>query len=255
MRTLRESATTQQVTKSGFSHTQILQVQSNSPTHKMHFKNRIHRIFSKFSFCASLTVEASVVLPIFTMAVLELIGILGMYETYDRTVTGTFESTKTLACVADLADALDADVPDTVHLEVPVTLKPAVSLTGLSRTAVIRSLAKTWNGYEIGTTQQKYVYITDNREAYHTTPHCSYLEVTVREISKAEATGQACRLCVKEGYETGHYYVTEDGDCYHVDIGCSSLRRTIYMVSQEEVLDLHPCVRCGDKTTQQGGTQ
>lgn len=90
-----------------------------------------------------------------------------------------------------------------------------------------------------------YVYITDNRDVYHSTRLCTYLELSIRasSVEAAENDGYtACEIC---GYGNEKIvYVTDYGKRYHCDTLCSGLKRTVYRVRLSEVKALGGCSRC-----------
>lgn len=90
-----------------------------------------------------------------------------------------------------------------------------------------------------------YVYVTDNRDVYHCTRLCTYLELSIHadSVEDAENCGySACEIC---GYDNdGIVYVTDYGKRYHSDMSCSGLKRTVYRVRLSEVTDLGGCSRC-----------
>ncbi|MGN0436305.1 MAG: hypothetical protein ACI4D8_06745 [Wujia sp.] len=94
-------------------------------------------------------------------------------------------------------------------------------------------------------TDEIYVYVTPNREAYHYSRSCSYLEKTFRASGMERA--------IEEGYEpceycgdsvTGICYVTVDGEKYHSTMECVGLKATVYRVRLSEVKGLGGCIRC-----------
>ncbi len=255
MKSFGEPVTYNKITKSGFSRTSSWM--HHTPTqHFLHPLPHSLWVARRASLRASLTVEATLVLPVFLLAVFELIGMFQVYRKYDRDMTALYENAKSAAvweyASEEILD-LSTDVVDLVIMK-PIPMK--LSLTGRSPIICERARVKTWNGYSGSETQEKYVYVTENREAYHLTPHCSYLEIEVIEIRRSEAElGELadgkkvypCAFCVNPGASSGKYYTTATEERYHCDIGCSSLKRVIYMVSPDSVSDLHPCVRCGQK--------
>ncbi|MBQ8316773.1 MAG: pilus assembly protein [Lachnospiraceae bacterium] len=90
-----------------------------------------------------------------------------------------------------------------------------------------------------------YVYITDNREAYHMSRHCTHLDLTISmsSVKAAKYLGYtSCSFCKGEG---DTIYVTKWGDRYHSDRNCGGLKRTLYRVKKSQVEGLGACQRCG----------
>lgn len=91
-----------------------------------------------------------------------------------------------------------------------------------------------------------YVYITDNREAYHTTRACTHLDlsITAQSLVKAKKEGYTC--CEYCGEATGNsVLVTNYGNKYHSHGDCVGLKRTVYRVKKTQVEGLGACERCG----------
>lgn len=94
-------------------------------------------------------------------------------------------------------------------------------------------------------TDDIYVYITDNREAYHISRGCSHLDLSITPTTKeaAKANGYSpCEFC-GEG-AAGGVVVTKHGDRYHSRSNCTGLKRTVYRVKKSQVEGLGACERC-----------
>lgn len=138
------------------------------------------------------------------------------------------------------------------------------SVSPLSRMAGFRSFRMAncyyghlWTGYEIpgteGDVAEQYVYIAETGQVYHTNAGCTYLVLSVRQVSYQEALGSrnnqgekydACEKCSKWGCR-GSVYITNEGDCYHFERECPGLKRTVRHVPLSEVLGYRLCSRCG----------
>lgn len=99
------------------------------------------------------------------------------------------------------------------------------------------------------------VYVAENGVDYHTDPNCTYLHLSIRSESLAQAEQdlniygcryRKCALCGDDD-GSGNVYVTSQGDSWHKDRNCSALKRTVGSMSKDEAADdgLHPCPRCG----------
>ncbi len=94
---------------------------------------------------------------------------------------------------------------------------------------------------------EKYVYITENKEVYHVSRLCSYLMLTTRPCSLNEAKRSGyrpCAFCDITDSET--IYITDYGNCYHSDKMCSGLKRTVNRVKLSETGGVPACTRCGE---------
>jgi hypothetical protein len=91
----------------------------------------------------------------------------------------------------------------------------------------------------------KYVYVTENREVYHSTRSCTYLSLSISMKSLTAAENSGYRKCAFCGSSCGSMvYVTEYGESYHSRRDCSGLKRTVSRVKLSEVEDLGGCSRC-----------
>jgi hypothetical protein len=90
-----------------------------------------------------------------------------------------------------------------------------------------------------------YVYVTENREVYHSSRSCTYLtlSISMESLTAAKSSGyKACKYCGSSCGST--VYVTEYGESYHSRKNCSGLKRTVSRVKLSEVEDLGGCSRC-----------
>lgn len=104
-------------------------------------------------------------------------------------------------------------------------------------------------------TTERMVYVTKNRQVYHLTLSCTYLNLSIRSVSmlqvedlRNDSGGRyyPCERCEPTGWEAA-VYVTEDGDRYHEREDCEGLRRYIASIPMSEAADLRPCSRCGQE--------
>lgn len=94
---------------------------------------------------------------------------------------------------------------------------------------------------------EKYVYVTDNREAYHSTRLCTHLNLstTLVGIMEAENMGYSpCEYCGDDCKEI--VIITKEGKRYHSNGACTGLKRTIYRVKLSEIGGVKKCGRCTD---------
>ena len=205
----------------------------------------------------SLVAEAAMVLPLFLIAMLTIGGMLGAYSCQITMTEQLLETAeKTAVYRASTADASTADIP----LIKSKVFVPAVRLPGLGRcrlTAVAR--VRAWIGYtgdlddmDIPYEDSMIVYISDNKDVYHTSPECSYLDIHLLAMSKEQAasarneSGKRYTPCDKccHGAGNGTVYVSGQGSHYHALAGCSGLSRSPTMVTRKEVGHLPLCTRC-----------
>lgn len=115
---------------------------------------------------------------------------------------------------------------------------------------------KGWTGYVAGMygdTQDEVVYVTDYGLVYHENMHCTYLELSIQEVSWAEidhlrnASGEKyypCETCGSMSIAAGRVYITDYGNRYHVSLDCNKVKRNIYAVPLDEVYGLGGCSKC-----------
>lgn len=116
-----------------------------------------------------------------------------------------------------------------------------------------------WNGYDLSSVaqegQQGWVYVAENGEVYHEDRNCTHLQLSIREVSLAQALTarnedgeryEACSVCGGEA-DGECVYITQSGDCYHSSRQCSGLKRTIYTIPRGEIDDYRPCSRCSTR--------
>lgn len=98
----------------------------------------------------------------------------------------------------------------------------------------------------------KTVYVTPTGTVYHLSPSCSYLDLSIHEVSSGEAafrrnaSGEkyyACPLCASSNL-SGSVYITDYGTNYHSSLSCSGLKRTLIEKDISEVGDMRLCSKC-----------
>ncbi|MBR1816134.1 MAG: hypothetical protein IJ763_05475 [Lachnospiraceae bacterium] len=95
------------------------------------------------------------------------------------------------------------------------------------------------------TDNDRYVYVTDNRDVYHDSRSCTHLSLSVHTSSDTYARANGYTPCEFCGAQSGEQvYITDDGRRYHFNRNCSGLKRTIYRVRLSETGGLGGCQRC-----------
>lgn len=153
---------------------------------------------------------------------------------------------------------------DVIDLVVTYSVSPWSSLAGVASFRMAnRYYGHIWNGYQLpgenAGSGTQIVFITENVSVYHLNRNCTYLQLSVRQISAWELEGarnqyggryHACEMCTGNGVSTV-LYIAEKGDCYHSVRECPGLKRTVYSISLKEAAEYRPCSRCGWKTEQE----
>ena len=197
---------------------------------------------------ASITVEASIVCPVFIFAIMALIRIIAWFdqaeevqrELYNR--AGILEKTGISAENIDLPYMYRVDV----NLPLPGLYKPVVCQHIVSRAFVgVSSIG--------GEEEGEIVYVTAKGSVFHRSDVCPYLKSDIYKISgkrvesernKSGGKYYPCENCSQEsGYET--VYVTLYGNRYHSDENCVFIKKNVMTVLREDVPGLRPCSKCG----------
>ena len=207
----------------------------------------------------SMTVEASIAIPVFLFAILNLLSIILLFGEYSSNLADMHQKAKELSVHAHiLEDGQDVN-NDLIILTKAQKLEPVISFMGFepART-IVNCRVRKWTGYD--TTQagmekieEEWVYITPSGNAYHRNRTCSYL--TPKVLSEGTPTmetvrnkdGEIYRLCnsCKDGSLTGICFFTEYGNRYHTTLECSGIKRTIEAVKISATGGRHACSKCG----------
>ena len=98
------------------------------------------------------------------------------------------------------------------------------------------------------------VYVTENGSVCHSSPICTYLNLTVTQIQGSAVSGSRnqygerytpCEICCRNEPPASSVYVTESGNRYHNLGSCSGLKRSVRLVKESEVNGMRHCGRCG----------
>lgn len=101
-----------------------------------------------------------------------------------------------------------------------------------------------------------YVYVAENGTVYHRDIACTYLKLGIQSVggnvvdtmrNQSGAKYKPCESCMGEQSATDYssVYITPYGARYHQTRDCSGLRRTVRRVLQSDVPGLPPCSKCG----------
>lgn len=107
-----------------------------------------------------------------------------------------------------------------------------------------------------GDQDQVYVYIAENASVYHRKIDCTYLKLGIRlaageqvEYLRNQSGGKykACESCAegKTASACRTVYITPYGARFHCVKDCSGLRRSVRKVELSSVSALPPCSKCG----------
>ncbi len=102
----------------------------------------------------------------------------------------------------------------------------------------------------------EYIYIAENGTVYHTDIACTYLRLGIQSVGSNDVDTlrnqsggkyKACESCMGEqsAADYSFVYITPYGARYHRTKDCSGLRRTVRRVLRSAVPGLPPCSKCG----------
>ena len=152
------------------------------------------------------------------------------------------------------ADFLDEE--DGVDLTLTYQVSPLFQFPGFSSFRMgNRYYIRAWTGYELSEETNKgdeFVYVTEYGTVYHESLECSYLKLSVRSVTLAEAyvlrnsSGEEYTLCwiCRDEKMPGIVYITADGSRYHYSSACPALKRIIHTLRRSEAGKYRPCSRC-----------
>lgn len=216
----------------------------------------------KASFCTSLkrggmAVETVLVLPIFFLAMVTMISFMDIYSLETEHLSelcGKAKKAGMYAYVPDGSGLEEITLPDVYSYE-PV--EGIVPLPTVWLHNVVRVHAWTGAKEEISGSAEEaepMVYMTETGSVYHSSLGCSYLNLSVNQVSARQAasmkndygeTYTACETCSRGQAPAGSVYITRKGSHYHNSETCSGLKRTVRLVKKSDVGACHACSRCG----------
>ena len=150
---------------------------------------------------------------------------------------------------------------DTIVLKASfVYCMPADIFRSFPLTIKTAGQARAWVGYKgekygVGE-QEEMVYVTEWESVYHESESCSYLHLSVNQVSydsldkRMNQYGEhyhKCGKCWGENTVQRNVYISESGNHYHSFSGCSGLTRHVKLIKKSELKNLKVCTRCGGK--------
>lgn len=207
----------------------------------------------------SMTVEATVAIPVFLFAILNLLSIILMFGEYSTNLADMHQRAKLLSVHAHVQEA-GQDVNNDLIIQTKVLkLEPVVPVMGFeTKRTIVNCRMRKWTGYDVTggneeETGEEWVYITPYGESYHRSRDCRYLNLKIHAASieqimdyrnKSGEKYYPCESCGNRT-RTGICFYTEYGNRYHLTPSCSALKRTVRTVRLSEVGSRHACSYCG----------
>lgn len=232
-------------------------------------RHRRKYIFGKVFFCisapglrrASMAVETAMVLPLFFMGMVTMICFMDIYKLQTEHLTKLCEKAKEAGMYAYLSGegAKELTFPD-MYVYQPVG--GLIPLPDVRMYNLVKVHA--WTGKETGDgmegetdggeEENGMVYVTESGSVYHKHADCTYLRLSIQQVSGASATSrrniygeryQCCDSCSRGQPPAGMVFITKTGNRYHNSRNCSGLKRTVRLVKPSYVEGMDACSRCG----------
>lgn len=203
----------------------------------------------------SMTVEASLVLPFLLFAVTALLYLFSFTSVQAKESRELTERAELLAvtvgCTRESDPYIRLSEADLIQL-------PFSSLFSGRKPVTRNVVVRAWVGYTGESFQNRagetIVYITPTGSVYHKSRDCTYLRLSIRQVSTQDLSGERnqsgsrytpCIYCVRRGWSGGTAYITDYGTSYHSSTGCQGLKRTVTAIPLSQAGGRHACSRCG----------
>ncbi len=209
----------------------------------------------------SMTIEASMLIPLFLFAILNLFSIITLFGEYSSNLADMHREAKELSVHAHILEE-GQDVSNDLIIRTKVqTLEPFLSVMGFvpART-IVNCRVRKWTGYDVRKgdslqEEEEWVYVTLYGETYHRNRSCSYLNPKIFSAPSKDIgnyrnkDGEKYRLCnsCKEGKLTGICFYTEYGNRYHTSFNCNQLVRNVETIRLTEIGSRHACSKCDNE--------
>lgn len=233
------------------------------------FPTNRDRLSGKVSFCtflnkirsASMAVETAFVLPLFFLGVVTMISFMDIYKIQTEHLTKLCQSAKEAGMYAYLPDV---GGPEEITLPDIYAYEPIGGLVPLPKVWIHNQVrVYAWTGKEdygetgeggAQQTPEKMVYVTETGSVYHRSLSCSYINLSVEQISGSSVQSrrnqygekyEACEICSRNQNPAGTVFITGKSNRYHNLGSCSGLKRTVRIVKKSEAKGMGACGRCG----------
>lgn len=190
---------------------------------------------------ASITVEASLVCPLFVFAAVALMGLIRWFA-YAEDVQSKLSEKMMLMQILEKSEE-DSEI----YLEE----KYEYGALNITQNVVGRAY--------IGVTtldsgkEDEIVYITPNGDVYHLDNTCTYIKSDIYRVDCDDIESfrnysggkyYPCEKCVY-GNKDNAVYITNYGNRYHEDIACKSINKNYIAIYRNDVKDRRSCSKCG----------
>lgn len=226
---------------------------------KCYHKFRIRASLLGFSgFLGSMTVEASLIMPVFIYFMLSLLYIFQILDLQTQVIINLHQEGNQISRQAygDRQHYHDG----LVIMEESYRVKPFLLwMDSEDLEFTYQYYGHAWVGYDYNRYENnqylvEYIYVTETGSVYHRRADCTYLELSVSSVDRSEIPSMRnqgggryykCEIC-GDGEET-LYYLTDHGNRYHSNPICPGLKRTVFKIPMEEAISQgkRGCAKCG----------
>lgn len=210
---------------------------------------------------ASITVEASLVTPIFFLGLLSIMYFLKWMDGYIQREYEYVEKLRKysqLVIIDEQIKKVLTEKDEEIILMKSRTVKIPMGLKGLNSITIRhKKRARGFVGRTITSNEnneEEWVYVAEYGQVYHEKRSCTHLQLKIQSAmykqikSMYNASGQKygrCKKCVKGKLEDSTMaYIGEYGTCFHSKRNCSGLKRTVYKKRKQDVESLSACIKC-----------
>ena len=201
----------------------------------------------------SLTIEAALAMPLFILAISQLIFWTSFLQTQSRLNAEAASKAREMAQMAYISETGNENDEEIIEIYKGEFLNGVYfERLALARPFTGRKYKNTGNE---NSEDNRIVFVTKNGKVYHTSNICSHIRLSVKAVdysivggmrNKGGAKYYPCEYCARGGL-SGTVYITEDGNRIHKNKNCSGIKRTVISIkkSDAEARGYRPCERCG----------
>lgn len=210
---------------------------------------------------ASVTVETTLVFPLFFFAVVTLVYIIMWFQTAEKVQSELVNEARIISASSYMKLADEKDMNENVELEknyfmdincpilslIPIKMQQSVYMRKFIGVSVIG-----------GTDESDIVYVTANGRVYHRDRACTYLKVKIEGMAYSDMaytrniSGEKYKRCVRcagkssAEPDTGTtVYISKYGNRYHLRSDCNAIARNVMPIRLNETDKRKACSKCG----------
>lgn len=224
------------------------------------------------SLSGSITVETSLILPIFIFAMLSIMYLTDAIRISSANTEELAENAYRMAKYAYMGDSLINDTPLSDAIDILNNGDDIIDLVKRYRIDVPFDILGAYNPYMVdrvriraftgydnlkhksnNNVDEEMVYVTETGSVYHRSLSCSHLKLNIRNVAYADLKKERandgskyypCEYCCHTGEKPASVYITDDGNRYHTTLSCGALKRTVHEIPLSKA-GLPPCKECG----------